>query len=70
MNLTFLYLLELDYNECKRRDELDNINTQKIPYYDNPLNINNKKVERDYLYYYDNADDYSKQNICDLWVFI
>ena len=56
------------YAECKRRDELDNLVDPKQEYYDSDSNLDNKKGECDYLYYFDSGADNSKRNIYDRWV--
>ena len=55
-------------SNCEARDESNNINEQKIKYYDSSSNRNNEKGECDYLYYFDNNADNEKRNIYDRWV--
>ena len=58
----------LDYDYCKSRDESNNIGGTKTSYYDSTSNLNNKKGDCDYLYYFDSAADNSRKNIYDRWV--
>ena len=57
----------LDYAECKRRDESNNLGETKKKYYDKNTLPNNEKGECDYLYY-SSGSDYENQNIYDRWV--
>ena len=55
------------YEECKSRDESNNIGDTKQKYYDKNTPPNNEKGDCDYLYY-SSGSDYEKQNIYDRWV--
>ena len=57
----------LDYKECKRRDESNNLGETQIKYHEKDSSSSAEKGDCKYIYY-SLGSDYKKQNIYDRWV--